>query len=663
MWPCELKLISLRGLEKSNADLYMEVVDSLMDLTTDKSKLNDLLQMINSHFLNQGFKRLLIDEDAVMVHEKPWFTSDIHREYQDFTVHKYALPYVKNELKGLGESAQLMLRRIQFFTFTGVPSFLKNVKHFSYIGLCSCGIPDVDELPSDTFIDPLNEAFDTQGHITAIETQINKAIKFQWTKPDYTFEEKYDIILPNKNRQKHIKQAQERLKAIVQNILENMTNIDALLTIQSDCQTVYRDIKHMCVNNFNDGLTWQSVHDLQPSTEEEQLVKQRKQGEILGQVVCFGGCIRIAYVLQCALHIHIMRLKLKTQVKVSENKKKKVTEMNELAGKMKPPNAPKNVQPHTPVVASPRTDPPKKVENTTSPKQPEKKPSKKKKEKKKEKKTKDHDSDDEFLEEQIRKVAEEREAQYRPGLAQALHVNLIAKLTSDPDRDEILQAQIEKEVGDEYLKNGYYVLCYPIFKEHFRYIQEKYNVSPTSYEIVIDTAVEKVKDLAFDEIARKRKAFEITLETDGINFRPHFEALHSYLFIKSYTDLNTLENINKLFFVNDQITRYGLQLGNMVVDYFDILCRDVVQLLNIVVSSRTLPNEHDEYTENALRRYLRTHLSLTLEFLCNFVMNLNKFDKDSVEACLTLLLSKITFVHFNKLMEITDDDAKNKYTY
>ena len=495
MWPSLLKSISLRGPRKSNSELYNDIIEKMIIFVKSKKTgghLKTMLEIINIYFLKQDVKRLMIDEDAVVIHgtkDDPWYTCDAFREYTNFTVNKYALPKIKNKLKESGEITQLFLRQIQFFTFSGVPSFLGNVKKpFSYIGLCSCGIPKLDELP---FTDPLNEAFDYKGHVQAINILIDKAQNLKWQKPKFVFEEKYEKMIPDAQKLQYITSKRDVLSIMVQEISINLSNISILEKLKSECKEFYTDIKNTCYEEL--GLDWQMIHDLETSTYEELTRKQYKQGQILGQVVLFGGCIRIAYILQCALHIHIEKLteeEKRKQEPVQQVLARKPESSNELAGQMIPK---KKQQESGPKLSVPSTSTSalnivkvEEVEEVTIP--PVKTKKKKGKDKKKEEKI---DEDDELLnaamaraklekkehEDILMKVMQREISTYSPTdeLKELQNNNLRYKWeiknpfenTYHQASDEVIKDQkdIEEFILNNYLKSGGHIFYEPYFSK------------------------------------------------------------------------------------------------------------------------------------------------------------------------------------------------------
>tara|TARA_B100001741_G_scaffold149841_1_gene123682 strand:+ start:7350 stop:9986 length:2637 start_codon:yes stop_codon:yes gene_type:complete len=346
MWPSLLRSIALRGPkpEKSNSELYKAIVELMMIFIKSEKPgpgghLKTMLENIKNNFLDQDVNRLLIDEDAVIIdvtNETKWYTCDNSRTYK-FEVKKYALPAIKNELKPPGGedkqlNKQLFLRQIQFFTFSGVPSFTGNVTNidttFEYIGLCSCGIPNLNKFSFPP--DPLHEAFDYWGHIKALNLLIEEAQQEKWRKPELEFQETYKKIIPNPEKKKKLESERDKLSQIVKQISDNLSDLEELKKLKSKCQDFYTEIKKTCYKDLN--LDWQNIHKI-----IELTTKQFKQGQIIGQVVLYGGCIRIAYILECALLIHIQKLSGKQNQKaVQEGQTRKPESINELAGQMIP---------------------------------------------------------------------------------------------------------------------------------------------------------------------------------------------------------------------------------------------------------------------------------------------------------------------------------------
>ena len=166
-----------------------------------------------------------------------------------------------------------------------MPSFTGNVTNidttFEYIGLCSCGIPNLNQFSFPP--DPLHEAFDYGGHIKALNLLIKEAQQKKWRKPELEFQETYKKIKPNPENKKKLESERDTLSQIVKQISDNLSDLEELKKLKSKCQDFYTKIKKTCYKDLN--LDWQNIHELPTDTTIELTTKQFKQGQIIGQVV------------------------------------------------------------------------------------------------------------------------------------------------------------------------------------------------------------------------------------------------------------------------------------------------------------------------------------------------------------------------------------------
>lgn len=345
MWPAEVKLRSLCNecyRSASNKPLltstskytnnYKQLVrDICLTNRQGKSVFVQALTFMKKHFYD-SVNDALINENAIFVETSPWYFTDEKSTDGVARIMLHALPPIKDEFKTARRTSQItdkedvFIRRLKFHSFTGYPSFFRmsvvggtvddKENESQAIGMCSCGMSGFME---NQPMDPLHGAVD-EGHIVALKQSIDK-IRGTKNAIPYEFKKKYSMYgIPDDEQHTKFTSVSE-VHASFQKFL------DSLISKMKDMQTSdhyaveleeCRRLKKIILDNHcskvyiptkNASLQWEKVHQMLYETEEEDVVhpkytrneKEAAEGEILAQVVAFGGHIRLFHILELFL--------------------------------------------------------------------------------------------------------------------------------------------------------------------------------------------------------------------------------------------------------------------------------------------------------------------------------------------------------------------------
>lgn len=348
MWSAEFKLIYLHNLYgnyrsvssklQSNTDKYKILVREIC--LSKRHWKTAFIQALNfmKEFLYKNAEDVLIDENAIFVETSPWYLTDENGVNGVAFIMLHALPSIKEKFKAARRSAQhltdeekVFIRRLKFHSFTGYPSFFRTAavvgsdvvdqeNESQAIGMCSCGISGFMQ---NQPVDPLHAAVDEAGHIVALKQSIDN---IQGTKSPmpYKFQTSYHkySIPDDKQRTKFtsISSIHGRFQKFIDSLLtkfakDEMKTFNNYTVMLMEC----RDHKKFILDNYcskiyiptkNVHLTWEEVHQMKYAHDDEigntiakytMNEKENAEGEMLAQVVAYGGHIRLFYILELFL--------------------------------------------------------------------------------------------------------------------------------------------------------------------------------------------------------------------------------------------------------------------------------------------------------------------------------------------------------------------------
>lgn len=342
MWSAEFKLTYLQNISrnyrsvssnlKSNTDKYKHLVRNIcMAKKYKKPVFIQALNFMKEHFYTSA-QDALINENAIFVETFPWYVTDEKSTDGIATIVLHALPSIKEEFKSasakLTNEQKTFIRRLKFHSFTGYPSFVRtpvagsdvvDQKNESQaIGMCSCGMSG---FMLNQPVDPLHAAVDEAGHIVALKQSIDRIRNTKNPMP-YKFEtsyRKYNIpddkeATKSTSISKIHAEFQVFLDSLLTKFAKNeMKTSDNYTSMLIKCRSLKNFILvNYCSNIYiptkNIHLDWEKVHQMKYAHDDEigepvytRNEKENAEGDMLAQVVAYGGHIRLFYILELLL--------------------------------------------------------------------------------------------------------------------------------------------------------------------------------------------------------------------------------------------------------------------------------------------------------------------------------------------------------------------------